>query len=55
MNFGNYNKKIDIPTSLELTNEEVTEKEKFVKETIFPCIIEQEKNEMYYFFIITQK
>ena len=50
MNFGNYNKKIGIPTSLEFTKEEVEEKEKFVKETIYPIILEQEKNEMYFFF-----
>jgi len=44
--FGNYNKKIDIPNSLDFSKEEIEEKEKFEREVIYPSISEQEKKEM---------
>lgn len=47
MNFGNYNKRKDIPASLELTKEEIEETEKFEKNVIYQSIFEQEKNGVY--------
>lgn len=48
MNFGNYNKRKDIPASLELTKEEIEEAEKFEKNVIYQSIFEQEKNGVYW-------